>query len=40
MIYLIILGVLSWLILPPRCETCGAELKTYTFGKAKTYCEC
>jgi hypothetical protein len=24
----------------PHCPKCGAEKKTYTYGKSKTYCDC
>jgi hypothetical protein len=37
----IAIGILSWLILPERCETCGAEFTNFwSFDKPKVGCEC
>jgi hypothetical protein len=38
---LIILGVLSWLLLPPRGDKCGAELKNFwSLDNPKVGCKC
>jgi len=28
------------LLAPDKCKKCGEPIKTYTYGKAKTYCGC
>jgi hypothetical protein len=39
LISLIGIGIISFLVLPPRCKKCGGKLRTYTYGKPKIYCE-
>jgi hypothetical protein len=37
----IAIGVVSWLILPPRCETCGAERRNiWSLDNPKIVCKC